>query len=294
MERRIETYLGVHFFRKDLLLYVNRATEDFMSPYHNHDFLECAYIAEGAGFHHIGDAVHKVHKGQVFFIPIGIPHVFRPTSASKARHPLHVYNCVFSPQLLQKLISFASDHSTHQFMKDMESGAVSYYACQDSNNQFEKLFQTLYQEYAMPQIGSPDYLNALLLQLLILLERSMERAEPSSVPKQVAFIDLLNYLDNHYGQELTLSRLAGVSRWSERHLQRLFWQHTSQSFKRYLQNVRIQKSQELLRSSQLKISTVAEMVGYKDIYSFNTVFKRCTGMTPSVYRKEAIAPSAST
>lgn len=292
MNRTINTLRGEYFFQKDLLLYVNRATEDFSSPFHNHDFFECAYIAEGSGFHHIEDDVHKVQKGQLFFIPIGHSHVFRPSSTNKAEHPLHVYNCVFSPLLLHKMTAFTSDFRLVQFMNEMESGRLSYFSCHDSNDQFDKLFLTMHLEYKLRQVGSTDYLYALLLQLLIVLQRSADQAAPLPAPKQAAFIDLLHYMDNHYDQELTLTLLAQVSRWSERHLQRLFHQHTGQSFNRYLQNMRIQKSQELLRSSQFKISTIAEMVGYKDIHSFNTVFKRCTGMTPSFYRKEAVTATS--
>lgn len=171
-------------------------------------------------------------------------------------------------------------------MSDMERGHFPYYSCIDTNDQFEKLFLTMHREFVLPQSGSSDYLHTLLLQLMIALQRSMERSSPSSAPSQTAFVQLLNELDLHYNQELTLAKLAQASGWSERHLQRLFQQHTKQSFHRYLQNLRIQKSQELLRSSSLKISTIAEMVGYKDIHSFNQLFKRCTGMTPSAYRKE--------
>ncbi|MEV5026896.1 AraC family transcriptional regulator [Paenibacillus sp. LPE1-1-1.1] len=286
MNHPVETYRGEHFFQKNQLLYINRAVESIMSPYHDHDFLECVYIAEGTGYHHIGDQVHKVNKGQVFFIPIGISHVFRPLSVSKKSSPLSVLNCVFSPLLLHKLSAFASDYRIVQLMNDMENGHCAYYSCMDTNDEFEKLFRAMHREYELPRTGSSDYLHSLLLQLLVTLQRSMEHGSPAQAAPQTAFHMLLNDLEQHYDQELTLAKLAEASGWSERHLQRLFLQHTKQSFYRYLQNVRIQKSQELLRGSSLKISAIAEMVGYKDIHSFNALFKRCTGMTPSVYRKE--------
>lgn len=288
MNRPNETLRGELFFQKDLQLFVNRVTESFSSPYHNHDFFEFAYVAEGSGFHHIGEEVRKVQKGQLFFIPIGLSHVFRPTSTNQNQHPLHVFNCVFSPLLLHKMQAFASDFSLIQFMNDLECGKLAYFTSTDSNDQFDKLFRAMHLEYNLRQAGSTDYMYALLLQLLIVLQRSVVQAAPATAPKQAAFIELLHYMDNHYNQELTLAWLAEISRWSERHLQRLFHQHTGQSFNRYLQNMRILKSQELLRSTQSKISTIAEMVGYKDIHTFNTLFKRCTGMTPSIYRKEAL------
>ncbi|WP_051251516.1 AraC family transcriptional regulator [Paenibacillus harenae] len=294
MNRPAETYRGEQFFRHNLPLFVNRNAENFLNPYHNHDFFECTYIAEGTGFHHIGDTVHRVHKGHVLFIPIGQSHVFRPASSDLARHPLSVYNCVFSPLLLHKLSAFASDFGLSQFLQEMESGRLAAFACTDTGDQFEKLFLSLHREYQLPQAGSPDYLQALLLQLLILLQRSTDQPSLPPAPKQSAFIELLGIMEQRCGQELTLAQLAEEGRWSERHLQRLFRQHTGQSFLRCLQNLRIRKSQELLRGSELKISAIAETVGYKDIHSFNTLFKRCTGTTPSVYRRAAATSAALT
>lgn len=50
MKRPMETYYGDTFFQDDTLMYVNRNAENFTGSYHNHDFLEIAYIAEGKVF----------------------------------------------------------------------------------------------------------------------------------------------------------------------------------------------------------------------------------------------------
>ena len=93
-------------------MYVNRNAENFTGSYHNHDFLEIAYIAEGEGFHHLENSVQRVRKGQMFYIPLGISHVFRPTSANGK--PLIVNNCIFSVQL-PKLIAFTTGSDTVAF-----------------------------------------------------------------------------------------------------------------------------------------------------------------------------------
>ncbi|MCD9020826.1 AraC family transcriptional regulator [Cohnella silvisoli] len=287
MNRPIETYKGEIYFLNDLLLYVNRATEDFTAPMHNHDFIEFAFIAEGNGFHHIGDEVHEVRKGQLFYIPIGISHVFRPVSTDLAKHPLIVYNCVFSPRLLTKLGEFASDSNIREYIASLIDGSESYFYLLDASDSIEKLFLLLHREYALPREGSFDYLYTLLLQLLIVVHRMKEDPQSPPARKLTHFDHLLTYMEQNLSSELTLSHLSEISRWSERHLQRLFKQHTAQSFNRYLQSLRIQKSCELLRSTAYKISTVAEMAGYKDIASFIAVFKRNVGNTPSGYRKAA-------
>ncbi|RIX50606.1 AraC family transcriptional regulator [Paenibacillus nanensis] len=282
MQRPAETYRGDGFFRQNQLLYINRSSESFTVPFHNHDFLEIAFIAEGEGFHYAGDTVLKVRKGDLFYIPIGYSHVFRPASTNGT--PLIVHNCVFSPLLLPKLTAFASDGGLIAFLKEMESGLLDFHARQDRNDRFQKLFAQLYENYASPLAAATEYLHGLLLQLLIELYRTGEEAEWGTRPKETIFQDILHYLDHHYGQELSLAKLAQKSGFSERHLQRLFHRHTGQSWNSYLQSLRIQKSRELLAGTPDKISAVAEAVGYKDVQTFNALFKRITGLTPRQYR----------
>jgi AraC family L-rhamnose operon transcriptional activator RhaR len=284
-----ETFKGEYFFRDNLLLYVNRATEDFNMSLHDHDFLEITYVAEGSGFHYIQNEVHKVRKGQLFYIPIGISHVFRPSSSDSAKQPLIVYNCVINLLLLSKIADFSSDLQVAEYIHHLKSGKEAYFSCIDSGDRVEKLILAMHQEYSLAQSGSSDMLYALLLQLLIAIYRLRQASPELPAPKPTSFAHLLNYMEQHSHTELSLALLAQVSRWSERHLQRLFKQHTEQTFNAYLQSLRIQKSCELLRGSQLKISSIAETVGYKDLDSFNSVFKRIAGMTPSQYRKNGRA-----
>lgn len=70
--------------------------------------------------------------------------------------------------------------------------------------------------------------------------------------------------------------------------QRLFKNHTEQTFNQYLQNLRIRKSCEALRSTQQKISVIASAVGFKDTDYFNKLFKRIMGRSPKAYRQFVI------
>lgn len=285
MKRTNETYLGQYYFRRDEQIHMNRVAEGFDAPYHDHDFLEIAYVAEGEGFHHAGESVQKVRKGHVFFIPIGMSHVFRPTSTSGQR--LVVSNCLLSPGLLPQLTAFATEEPIVSFLGGMADGSLPFYSAQDRHDQFDRLFQAMFEQYASPEPGAEDLLRALLFQLIVELFRTIGRSFSSAdVPKEAAFQDLLRHLADHCEQELTLSSLSRKSGFSERHLQRLFHQHTGQSWFKYLQTLRVRRSAELLRRTSDKVATIAEAVGYKDIHSYNAVFKRLTGLTPRQYRNQ--------
>lgn len=308
MNTPIATFKGETFFPRDLLIFVNRVKEDFDLPLHNHDFLEITYVAEGVGFHHIGGQVHKVRKGDLNIIPVGVPHVFRPAAPDPAKHPLAVYNCVVSPRLLEQLDSLITDRDIAAFMQNLHLGEARHYASSEAEEMLDRLFLTLHHEFALPRTGSADLLHALLLQLLITIYRCTEDGkvggkgasagadvpilssnENAPLPPHTgkeSFFRLLAELDRFYHEDVTLAYLARTSGYSERHLQRLFQRHTGQSFRRYRQSRRIEHSCELLKRSGLKIEDIADKVGYKDADAFASVFKRYTGLAPNDYRKQ--------
>ncbi len=293
----IETYTGDQFFRGPLQLYVNRASESFNNRYHDHDFIELAYVAEGMGFHHTqaepsdsdrAPLVNRVSKGQFFFLPIGFSHVFRPVSNDTQKHPLIVYNCLFREELVQHLHTFSTDSGFRSFLSAINNGRVAHFSVTDGDQRIERLFTLLHREFSLPRDGFTDYLNTLLLQLLLEVHRLRlpDTAETDTIRKRLSNFDhMLRHVEQRYDQQLTLSELSAISGWSERHLQRLFKKHTEQSFHRYLQSLRIQKSCELLLATQLKIHAIAEKVGYRDMGAFLAVFRRHMGCTPSEYRK---------
>ena len=65
---------------------------------------------------------------------------------------------------------------------------------------------------------------------------------------------------------------------------RIFKQHTGKTIYEWLLNLRMEKAEELLKTSPLKAGDVGKAVGYKTARYFSTVFKNHTGLTPIQYR----------
>ncbi|WP_379161663.1 helix-turn-helix domain-containing protein [Paenibacillus sp. sgz5001063] len=287
------TLKGETFFQKNLLLYVNRATETYQLPLHSHDFIELAFVAEGTGFHYTEHEVQKTCRGQLYFIPVGVSHVFRPSSPHSLKEPLVVYNCLFTAELLDDISSVILDAPIAAYLEQIKNQQVPAFSMTDQNGFIESLFLSLHREYNLPQTGSVSYLLTLFIQLIVTLYRCKHHELQSPVNRQTQFLQILHYLQQEYAQDLTLSHLARTFDWSERHLQRLFKAHTGQTFHHFLQNVRIQKSCALLiQQLHAPIPLVAEQVGYHDTKTFNQVFKRIIGKTPGGYRRDAESAGA--
>ena len=74
---------------------------------------------------------------------------------------------------------------------------------------------------------------------------------------------------------------------NEYYISSIFKQSTGINFSTYVEQVRIQNAQELLRESSLKTKEISEMVGYTSSNSFCRAFKRVTGMNPTDYRNNS-------
>ncbi|MFC0215635.1 helix-turn-helix domain-containing protein [Paenibacillus chartarius] len=94
---------------------------------------------------------------------------------------------------------------------------------------------------------------------------------------------VMAYIREHYATDLSLESCADMFGTSPYTLSRAFKQATGINFIDYLTNMRIGTAKELLQSTQLKMSEIAEKVGYQHTY-FNRIFKKVEGMTPSQYR----------
>lgn len=95
---------------------------------------------------------------------------------------------------------------------------------------------------------------------------------------------LQEYLLAHLHEDLSLVRLAEVSRLNPSYLSRLFKQVTGVNLNVYIQEARLNKAMELLRESDLKVYEIARLAGYEYAPYFTKIFKKHAGMSPQEYR----------
>ena len=100
------------------------------------------------------------------------------------------------------------------------------------------------------------------------------------------FEQVLDYIDTHYMEELTLDAIADYSGFSRYHFTRLFKQYTQTTFYDYLSFKRIKVVEELLAEPDLSITEIALQAGFSSISTFNRIFKQHKQCTPSQYRAQ--------
>ena len=89
----------------------------------------------------------------------------------------------------------------------------------------------------------------------------------------------------NYATNITLRDLGRKFFVNSAYLGQLFQKKYGQSFKDYLTAYRIERAQELLTSTDMRIAEISEKIGYKDNDYFLKKFIEANGVTPSKYRK---------
>ena len=82
-----------------------------------------------------------------------------------------------------------------------------------------------------------------------------------------------------------LQKMGNEINYSPTYMSTKFKTETGETFKSFLQSVRIDAAISLLHETKMSVAEIASAVGYKDIKHFYSIFKKLTNLTPSQYRQ---------
>lgn len=96
------------------------------------------------------------------------------------------------------------------------------------------------------------------------------------------------YINDNFEKEITLSSLSRIFGISESHLSRCFKLSTGTCISEYINYVRINHAEWLLKNKHLPITEIAIRCGFNDSSYFASVFKKLKGITPYKFSKNNI------
>ena len=95
----------------------------------------------------------------------------------------------------------------------------------------------------------------------------------------------IDYIHKNYTKEtISIPHLCKLCSVSEGYFRKLFKKHTALSPVKYINNLKIEYSKELIYSGNYTLKEIAELSGYADSSVLSREFKRITGVAPSEYK----------
>ncbi len=258
--------------------YTLTQTSALMGNYvHWHQRVEFLYILRGKYLVAIGEQQYVCEPGDFIVIHSGeIHNIF---SLEKGE----LYICTFDPTILygiQSEIRFIRSHISRKELKD--AGLTE---------ETEKFFQEFLTEKVSMRSGYEMLIQANIIRLYALLVRHFEKDTPTAnknLEKFRHFQKALEYISENYSENITLRNIAKELSYNPTYVSTLFVAYTGVNFKNYLDTFRIRQAVKLLKSTDLTVADIAASCGYGNIRTFNNVFKRIAGTSPSELRKSNI------
>lgn len=253
--------------------------------WHDHDFYELVYVAEGYCLHGVEGFGSLLMEGDVFVIPPGVSHKYSSNRVTR------IYNCVFGESALEPhLAALKQLPGLETLFCTGETADWSRLRLSlNERKTFHRRIQTMCEECEARKLGWGVRLTGELLALLVEYARMHQAHEDAgksdgSYPAYVR--QALSVIDEDYADcELSVQRIAAQVGISDDYLTRQFRQVTGLSTQEYLRRYRFARAMNLLQTG-VPVGEAAQKVGFRSLSYFSREFTRELGISPSKYRNQ--------
>ena len=238
---------------------------------------EITYVVSGKATVYYDNECYELTKGQIHYIKQGPQHRI----VASPEYNFHYYCIGFVPHP-----DYESTEIFFHAISKMRSFIV------DDEGNIHSLFNLLMNEFYIRDDESNTMIQCYFCQMLILLYRILNGKSKKKLNKintsssNHAVYQTLKYIDKHYIKLESVKDIAKELSYSEYYLSHIFKEKMDTTIKDYLSQKKIITAAELLKSSNMSVSDIAEQLHFSSLHSFGMAFKRYMNMSPSEFRKK--------
>ncbi len=241
-------------------------------PNHYHDLYEIYFILEGTCNYFIDNRSYSLVSGDIALIPEGIIHntVYQNTSHSRM-----LINC------------------GRQYIPATARPKSYLYRNPKITKQIHGIFEAIEQEYLHPDRHSEDALFCHMKLLFYLMARNPNTYSLAEESNRTV-TQASEFIQKYFTEDISLTDVANHVSVSPEHFSRLFKKETGLGFRQYLNLLRLQKAEHLLKqSNNMTVAKIATECGFSDSNYFSVAFKKMYGISPTVFLKKGDSPKKS-
>lgn len=244
-------------------------------PKHSHEFFHFIYVAEGMGDITIGEKRHSMSAGNIYLVPSFTNHAF----FNRDKTPLKTLEIKFT----------MNNSEAEETIKNLP------FRMSVKNYPVKSILLTIFQETFKRRTMSEEIIKLNFQLLIVYLLRCHDDIQENlncdkSSENFSSEIDMvISYIYENLAEDMSLDDLAGIAGFEKNYFLRKFKKRTKQTPMAFIRDKRIEKAKELLLYSDMNISQIAIVAGFKTIHYFSKVFYENTGVRPLNYRNEKCA-----
>lgn len=260
----------------------------FLVRPHWHEQLEFIKVKRGKVVVTIDENKFKAEEGDLIFINSGQIHIMEPigddasiegmifgkhliSDLSESYDTRHLYYLHISGKIHRNLFSLSHD-LWRELNECMEASSNEYYAQDICHEMIIK--SCIYRMITAILRYYREQNNVNTAIAMRRVEQHYAQLRP-----------VLDYIETHISESLSLESLSKLIHLSPYHFSRLFKKTTSVTLTDYITSTRIRIAKKLLIEDKLTVTEIAESTGFHDVSYFGRVFKKEVGMTALQYKK---------
>lgn len=252
---------------------------------HFHNYLEIGYCYYGEGDIEFGKEKVHYRSGDITYIPENILHQTKAVSEDIQKWE---YLFIDTKSILGECFKERLDYQTSVYNKLSEKSII---IAGDACPRIKTLIQQIFDEIRVKKKFYRYIVRAAIQELLLEYARlcpdkTQEEMEIQNADNLERIRTVLEYMNQHYAEEIRADMFTKISGLSETHLRRIFREYMNASLMDYLNLVRISKSCQLLTKTNESIGTIALDVGFLNVSTYLRNFKKVTGSSPHQWRME--------
>lgn len=250
---------------------------------HKHLFFELVYVLSGTGMQCINNNKFKYHADHMFLITPEDCHSFEIETTTEFFFlrfgNVYLRSNDFHTEDIRRM-EYILNNASHQpgcVLKNFSDKAL-----------MRSLIQAIIAEYVNRDLYNKELVAKMVETMIVLVARNIAKYMPASVREdsEEKALEILNYIQaNIYSPDkLRAESLSSHFGISEHYFSKYFKKHAHETLQQYIANLRIRLVEARLRFSDMRITEIANELGFSDESHLNKFFKSQKGISPKAFR----------
>lgn len=253
-------------------------------PIHWHNDLEINLIREGEAVFQVYQKSYRVRTGEGFLLNRNVPH----SCSSPGNEHVRYSTILVRPDFLYG--NFGSDVERKCFQPFLQNSAIPCIHLTGFDENGKEILQKLNQveeAFDRKRFCYELKIKGLLCEAFAMIlyghRQELTKFVPANLQELERLEKMLNYLNMHFTEVISLQDLADQVHLSREVCCRLFKKMTGKTITGYLEEYRVNKSFSLVQSGQYSMTQITEMVGFSNPSRFASAFRKRFGCNPGEY-----------
>lgn len=253
-------------------------------PIHWHNDLEINLIREGEAVFQVYQKSYRVRTGEGFLLNRNVPH----SCSSPGNEHVRYSTILVRPDFLYG--DFGSDVERKCFQPFLQNSAIPCIYLTGFGENGKEILQKLNQveeAFDRKRFCYELKIKGLLCEAFAMIlyghRQELTKFVPANLQELERLEKMLNYLNMHFTEVISLQDLADQVHLSREVCCRFFKKMTGKTITGYLEEYRVNKSFSLVQSGQYSMTQITEMVGFSNPSRFASAFRKRFGCNPGEY-----------